>query len=152
MESLVINQRARPFLLQRGWVPNIWGNTGESMTQRNITQIYLWRLGSIYYYSLELLSISKGTNLQENFDTWTEKKEKSLSLQLQRTTFGSFHHGAVETNPTRIHEDASLIPGLAQWVRDLVLLWAVVQVTDAARIWCCCGCGVGWQLQLWLDP
>ena len=38
----------------------------------------------------------------------------------------SSHHGSVVTNLTSIHEDASSIPGLSQWVKDLVLLWAVV--------------------------
>ena len=33
---------------------------------------------------------------------------------------------SVVTNPTSIYEDASLIPGLAQWVKDLTLLRAVV--------------------------
>ena len=33
----------------------------------------------------------------------------------------SSHPGAAETNPTRNDEDAGLIPGLTQWVKDLVL-------------------------------
>ena len=37
------------------------------------------------------------------------------------------------TNPTRNHEVAGSIPGLAQWVEDLVLLSAM---------W--------WRLQMWL--
>ena len=38
----------------------------------------------------------------------------------------SSHRGVAETNPTRNHEAVALIPGLAQWVKDLALLRAVV--------------------------
>ena len=46
-----------------------------------------------------------------------------------------------------VREVAGSIPGLAQWVKDLV--WSpAATLADVAQIWCCCGCGVGQQLQL----
>ena len=58
----------------------------------------------------------------------------------------SSHCGSAVMNLTSIHENAGLIPGLAQGVRDLGLPRAAVWVADMAWIWRGCGCGIDRQL------
>ena len=55
-------------------------------------------------------------------------------------------------NLPRNHGVVGSVPALAQWVEDPALPWAVVWVENVARIPSCCGSGIGWQLQLLLDP
>ena len=44
------------------------------------------------------------------------------------------------------NEDAGLIPGHTQWAKGSSIALSCSEVTDEAQIWCCCGCGGGWQL------
>ena len=70
---------------------------------------------------------------------------RSLTCNVKIHPFRSLHCGAVETNPTSIHESAGLIPSLHQLVVDPVLQWDVCGVghrcgSDSTLLW------------LWLRP
>ena len=69
-----------------------------------------------------------------------ERAKTFLSLVLtisNRSSFRSSCCVSMETNPTSIHEDAHLIPGLAQWVRHPVVAMSVIpnsiQITGKIR-------------------
>ena len=50
----------------------------------------------------------------------TLSREREKASQTTENTRSS-HCGTVVTNPTRNHEVVGLIPGLAQWVKNLAL-------------------------------
>ena len=61
-------------------------------------------------------------------------KELSYQNQLNLNCLGSSRRGTAEMNPSRNYEVVGLIPGLAQWAKDLVLLWPWCRLAAVAPI------------------
>ena len=74
-------------------------------------------------WSKHVKSLEIGLRTYYSINIRTDKKQTGIPIVAQRVT-----------NPTSIHEDEGLIPGLILWVKDLTLLRAVVWVTDTAQI------------------
>ena len=73
------------------------------------------------------------------------------SMTVKSMGVRSSHHGSLETNLTNICEDAGSIPGFAQWVKYQALLWAVVEVEDAARATWMLGQTPWVEILIWLN-
>ena len=69
----------------------------------------------------------------------TGENEKAKGAAHQNTISGVPTVAQQIKNLPSIHEDMSLIPGLAPSVKDPVLLQAVAEVPEAAEIHHCCG-------------
>ena len=59
-------------------------------------------------------------NNGEPFELFSDTTSQLRHLQKIKKQLGSSHCGTLETNLTSIHEVAGSIPGLAQWIKDLV--------------------------------
>ena len=68
-------------------------------------------------FSMNILEISGGYLQQCEKNPQTPKPRNTKKIKKKRSS----HHGSVITNPTSIQEDTGSIPGLAQWVKDVVL-------------------------------
>ena len=61
-----------------------------------------------------------------------------LNLQQDNVALRSSHCGTVEKNPTSNHEVVGSTLGLAQWVKDLALVWCKLQAwlgLDPSLLW-----------------
>ena len=65
---------------------------------------------------------------------YSGKKKRHNSTEKKKLNLGSSYCGPAEMNSTRNHGGVGSIPGLAQWVKDPMLLWLWCRLTAVTPI------------------
>ena len=152
-------------LLDKAWAKSVtWASHKVSILKKSRGTLLNRKRWERYNDQMECLNLDCNLDIKkrktqqiavkDTFET-IEKFEYRLKIKWH-SHCGNSHWVAIVVqwvkNPTSIHGDMNSISGLSQWIKDPVLLWAVGQVTDAAQILHCCGCGIDLQLQFRFDP
>ena len=113
------------------WEPKVWRKQVQSYTAGR----------SIKLYNLHIRQHVVKLQMHTLFDSAILFLLKCLTYKvsaaalLWNITGRSSSRGVAETNPCRIHEVTCSIPGLAQWVKDFVLLWPAAATLIRPLAW-----------------
>ena len=128
---LLCSPVSSPYQIKRKTHPLSSLHNGREWQLVSVPRGFSWAMAKVDPAVCLLLALEVPDPMLLEESMWTRlmrisKSKKEWRREIKEWSFRSSHHDSAETNLTSVLEDAGLIPGLAQWVKDLALPWAVV--------------------------